>query len=165
MKKTKRLRVGKSAQCLLENTHVNAQRKGLSVSIQLLTNNPFCVCTCRLLQSVAWGLQPNSVWRVVLFIGIKWRAKMTQLLTKSPLWEKPIELQTTGVPNVHLPVRNPVLQTHFSIIIVVSQYTGVFQQMTCILLWKLTHVNKEIELSSRSPRVRSLYHRIKSRST
>lgn len=46
---------------------------------------------------------------------------MTQLLTKSPLWEKPIELQTTGVPNVHLPVRNPVLQTHFSIIIVVSQ--------------------------------------------
>lgn len=97
-----------------------------------------------LLQSAAWGLQPTSVWCVVVFIGIKCRARTTQLLTRIPLHEKPTELQITWLPNVHLPFQNPVVHTHFSMIIVVSQIHRVFFKKWHVSCWeKLTHITKK----------------------
>lgn len=86
----------------LENAGVSVQRRGL-VSIQLLTSNPFCVCTCCLLP-LLHGI-PSSVWCAVLFIGItepRWLSYWP-----GPQHEKPPELQTIQVPHAPLPFQTP----------------------------------------------------------
>lgn len=89
---------------------------------------------------------------------------MTQLLTSMPLCQKPTELQTTRVPNVHLPFQNPLFHIHFSIIIVVSQIHRIFSTNDMYSVVK-TDSHKETELSTRAPKFRSLYHPIKLPST
>lgn len=103
----------------------------------------------------------NQTVTHVLFIAIKWRAKTTQLLTRIPLCEKPTELQTPRVPNVHLRFQNPVFHTHFSIGIV----HRVFSTSDTNPVVKINSHNKEIELSSRAPKFRSLIIPNKSQST
>lgn len=89
---------------------------------------------------------------------------MTQLLTRIPPCEKPTELQTTRVPNVHLSFQKPLFHTHFSITIVVSQIHRVFSTNDMQPVVKIDS-HTEIQLSSRAPKFRSLYHPVKSPST
>lgn len=137
------------------------QKKALltpsSSSSTILSAYAHVACSSLLHRSLA------SVWHV-LFIGIKLRAKITWLLTRMPLWEKPTELQTTEATNVHLLFQNPAFHTHFSITIVVSQIQRAF--------WKKRHASfcenehtTEIELSGRAPKFRSLNDSITSQST
>lgn len=71
------------------------------------------------------------------------RAKMAQLLTRSPQDKSP-EIQAIQGP--HAPL-NPTFHTHFSIVTIVSQMQ-FFQQTTCILVVKINSHNKKTELSA-----------------
>lgn len=83
---------------------------------------------------------------------------------QNALWEKPTELQTIQVTNIHLLFQNPAFHTHFSITIVVSQIQGAFWNKRHATFCENEH-RTEIELSGRAPKFRSLYHPITSQST